>query len=170
MYRTLSQRVALASGAVILVLLLLEAAASLYVDSLSSELDESSRSARAANEEVRRLETEVTKLEGRLDVVRVGSERTQLARTLHDIARTLPRGIRLTELEVRESNGGRIAFQTEGEVLSHERLASYLAVLDTADFCKNVGLASSGSPKSTWGNERKSTTGTVGFELRGEAR
>ena len=65
----------------------------------------------------------VKALEERVAAMRVGTHRSQVARTLHDLAASVTPGVRFQALEVQAPESGRENFAVSGEVVTHARLA-----------------------------------------------
>lgn len=167
-YQSLTRRAGLLFGSLLLLFLAFDFAASWYLDTQAESLDESSHSTEYMVREVAALEEAVRDLGTKLATVRQGSNRTQRARTLHELARTVPRGVRLRKIDITEENTGRSLLQVEGEVASHAHLASYLAALDTAAFCAGMRLGDTDPQGNSFGGERRPQMGVIQFEIRGE--
>jgi hypothetical protein len=169
-YRRLTKRVGLSAAVLLLAALLTEFLGSMYVDSRERLLNESSASNRTAVSDVAALEKEVKALEERLDAVRQGSDRTELARAMHDVACVRATGVRFRRLAIGEKKAGNLSFSITGEVVSHEQLARFLAALDTASFCQNVTLLKSGNGSESGAFERNTRAGWILFDLEGHIR
>jgi hypothetical protein len=108
--RNLTKRFGLSAGGLVLGLLLLEFLASAYVDSREKALDESWASTKTTVSELNALEKNVKALEDRLAAVRSGTERTELARVLHDVASVPAKGVRFRRLGIVEGKNRELAF------------------------------------------------------------
>ena len=170
LWRSLLQRTALACGGLLLVLLLLQSIAAFYVESRKTAIDEASQAMETTAREVAMRASTVKALEERVAAMRVGTHRSQVARTLHDLAASVTPGVRFQALEVQAPESGRENFAVSGEVVTHARLAVYLASLDTARFCGGVQLLQSGREKGAWPEEKPARAGAVGFEVQGGIR
>jgi hypothetical protein len=168
--RNLTKRFGLSAGGLVLGLLLLEFLASAYVDSREKALDESWASTKTTVSELNALEKNVKALEDRLAAVRSGTERTELARVLHDVASVPAKGVRFRRLGSVEGKNRELAFAAMGQASSHEQLARFLAALDTASFCRGATLLKSGTGSAGPGVPAGPASGSVFFELEGRVR
>jgi len=169
-YQSLTRRAGLFFGSLLLLFLTFDFAVSWYLDTQAEDLDESSHSTQAMVREVAALEEAIRDLGARVATVRQGTNRTQRARTLHELARTVPRGVRLRKIDITEEDTGRSFLHVEGEVASHAHLASYLASLDTAAFCAGMRLSDSDPQGTSFASERRPQPGMIRFEVRGGLR
>jgi hypothetical protein len=170
LWQRITKRVGVASAIVLLVALLSEFLASVYVGSCEAALEESLTSSKASLSEVTSLEQDVQALEERVAAVRTGTDRTELARAMHDLASVRAPGIRFHRLEIAERKTGGVAFEVSGEAPSHGQLAAFLSSLDSANFCRNVVLLKSRSGEGFAPSGTKSRAGAVLFDLEGQIR
>lgn len=170
LWRSLLQRTALACGGLLLTLLLLQSVAAFYVETRKTAIDEASQAMEATAREVAMRASAVQTLEERVATMRVGTHRSQVAHTLHDLAASVTPGVRFQALEVQAPERGKENFAVSGEVVTHARLAVYLASLDTARFCSGVQLLQSGREKGAWPEEKPAAPGAVGFMVQGGVR
>jgi hypothetical protein len=168
LWQRITKRVGAAAATLLLVALLSEFLASVYVSSREAALEESLTSSKASLSEVAMLEQDVRVLEERVAAVRLGIDRTELARIMHDLASVRAPGIRFHRLEIAERKTGGVAFEVSGEAPSHGQLAAFLSSLDSTSFCKNVVLLKSGSGEASFG--QNGLAGAVRFDLEGQMR
>jgi hypothetical protein len=170
LWQRITRRVGAVAATLLLVALLSEFLASVYVGSREVELEESLTSSKASLSEVTSLEQDVKALEDRVAAVRLGTDRTELARAMHDVASVHGPGIRFHRLAIVEKKSGGVSFAVSAEAPSHGQLAAFLSSLDSANFCKNVVLLKSGSGEGFAPSGTKSPAGAVLFDLEGEIR
>ncbi len=92
-YRSLLQRAVLASGLTIIALLFLQFVVSLYLQSRIDSIDEKLLSLGPEYTDVTVLESQVKQLENQLEGRDISFKRSQMARTLYDVARLAPPGL-----------------------------------------------------------------------------
>ncbi|CAG0928034.1 hypothetical protein PLCT1_00586 [Planctomycetaceae bacterium] len=169
LWRSLFQRAALASGMVVLVLLLLQFGFAMYVESRTAEATESSLEIEASARDVAARDAQVRSLEEQLAGVRAGAHRSQLARSLHDLASSVTPGVRFHELDITSPAAGAQVFTVKGSAGAHAHLAAWLAALDSVHFARGAQLVRSGKPEEVSPNESDMQRGGgIGFEVRGE--
>jgi hypothetical protein len=168
LWRRVTKRVGAAAATLLLVALLSEFLASVYVSSREVALEESLTSSKASLNEVTSLEQDVQALEERVAAVRLGTDRTELARAMHDVASVHGQGIRFHRLAIVEKKSGGVSFAVSAEAPSHGQLAAFISSLDSAGFCKDVVLLKSGSGEASSG--QKALAGAVLFDLEGQIR
>jgi hypothetical protein len=166
LWHRVTKRVGAAAATLLLVALLSEFLASVYVGSREGALEESLTSSKASLSEVAMLEQDVRVLEERVAAVRLGTDRTELARVMHDVASVHGQGIRFHRLAIVEKKSGSLSFAVSAEAPSHGQLAAFLSSLDSASFCKDVVLLKSGSGEASSG--QKALAGAVLFDLEGQ--
>ncbi len=169
LWRSLFQRAALASGMVILLLLLLHFGFAIYVESRTAEATESSLEIESSARDVAARDAQVRRLEEQLASVRAGAHRSQLARSLHDLASSVTSGVRFHELDITSPAAGAQVFTVKGSAGAHAHLAAWLAALDSVQFARGATLVRSGRTEELSGYESASPRGGgIGFEIRGE--
>lgn len=169
LWRSLFQRAALASGMVVLVLLLLQFGFAMYVESRTAEATESSLEIESSARDVAARDAQVRSLEEQLASVRAGAHRSQIARSLHDLASSVTPGVRFHELDITSPAAGAQVFTVKGSAGAHAHLAAWLAALDSVHFARGAQLVRSGRPEELSGYESASPrAGGIGFEIRGE--
>jgi hypothetical protein len=169
LWRSLLQRAALASGVIVLALLLLHFGFAIYVESRTAEATESSLEIESSARDVAARDAQVRRLEEQLAGVRAGAHRSQLARSLHDIASSVTPGVRFHELHITSPASGAQVFTVKGSAGAHAHLAAWLAALDSVHFVRGATLVRSGRPEELSGYESATPRGGgIGFEVRGE--
>jgi Tfp pilus assembly protein PilN len=169
LWQSLFQRAALASGMVVLVLLLLQFGFAMYVESRTAEATESSLEIEASARDVAARDAQVRSLEEQLMSVRAGAHRSQLSRSLHDLASSVTPGVRFHELDVTSPVSGAQVFTVKGSAGAHAHLAAWLAALDSVHFARGARLVRSGKPEELSSNQSDiPRSGGIGFEVRGE--
>jgi hypothetical protein len=170
LYGRLTKRVGGSAAVVLLMVLLAEFLGSTYLDTREKILDESSASNKATVNELAALEKNVKILDERLAAVRFGGERTELARSLHDVASVPGRAVKFRRLALYEKNVSDKSFMVTGEAPSHEELARFLAALDTSSFCQHVALLKSGTSAESASGGHTVSRGSILFEIEGHLR
>jgi Tfp pilus assembly protein PilN len=169
LWRSLFQRAALASGMVVLVLLLLQFGFAMYVESRTAEATESSLEIESSARDVAARDAQVRSLEEQLASVRAGAHRSQIARSLHDLASSVTPGVRFHELDITSPVTGAQVFTVKGSAGAHDHLAAWLAALDSVHYVRGVQLMRSGRPEERSGYESAIPRGGgIGFEIKGE--
>jgi Tfp pilus assembly PilM family ATPase/Tfp pilus assembly protein PilN len=125
-YRSLLQRVVLASGLTIILLLLLQLGVSFYLQTRIDSVDENVLSLGPEYTEVMVLESQVKQLENQLEGRDLSFKRSQMARTLHDVARLAPQGLWLYRCQQVHQSGQPRTLSLYGYARANDLIADFV--------------------------------------------
>lgn len=148
-YRSLTQRCAIAFGLLVLILLLGQMVFDVYVQSRSNTIDERLLSSGGDFVEVSRLEEEVASLEKRLQGDEASIRRSNYSQILHSIAQAIPDNLWLSKISVLDIRPRKANLLFAGYSTSSEQVASFLRNLRSRADCSEVLLLRSGVPTRT---------------------
>jgi len=145
-YRSLTQRTVLALGSVIILLLITQMVASIYIRSAIDQLDEQLVSSGTAYSQIALLEQQVKSLEGKLQGGEGLPGGTNFARVLHDLAAATTESLWLYKFSVNAMERRQARLSLGGYAKANEDVAGFLKKLQFSGLCSEVKLVRLGSP------------------------
>lgn len=170
-YKSLTLRLSLLLGVVLILLLALPWFGQSYLQSEMDSLDEKLAENSKPFEEMQSLEREVNSLSEKISNNERLRARIPFARMLYSTASTVPDGLWLSRLTIDEQTDV-ASIALEGYAEQNDRLSMLLRSLQQTGLCEKVSLIKSGSPEvmPVGVTSRNISTDLLAFEVRGIIR
>jgi Tfp pilus assembly protein PilN len=167
--KSLLQRLVIASGMTLIILLLLPVLLEFYLQGRLDDLDATMGESRSQKMEITALERQIENLESQLGGGK-SSIRSNSAQLLQELAKRTPEGVWLYHLNLGEKASRRL--KLSGYAKSHEAITAYLKELERLEMLRSVSLVRQGAPEQDEPIESvaRRLPGLVTFEISGEMR
>ena len=143
--KSLFHRVTIGTGAILMLLLLLQAIASFAVAHRSNRVDEVLLSLGSSFIELKQLEQQVAELRAATEGPSAVVGRSRYSELLHEVAASAPEGLWLRKLILEEGKPGPDRLTLEGYARTNDLIAAFLKNLKNNSVCREVRLTRSGS-------------------------
>lgn len=144
--RSLFHRAVIAVGVILLFLMMVPMAVSLWTQSQIDRMDEKLLSNGTQYTEVRALENQVTALENQMLGKSGGLSRSDVSRVVYRLASLTPEKVWLYRLSLGGDKEADNKIQLSGFAESNESVTQYLRQLERSDLFQKIGLKRSGVP------------------------